>query len=72
VAQAEVIGIGEPPYDDGDDRPLLVPLVDKGVVVGRESLDDARARHLEARAELPLVASQLSRGEPAVPTEHVG
>ena len=25
VAEAEVVGIGEPPTDDGDDRPLLVP-----------------------------------------------
>ena len=42
VAEAEVIGIGEPPVDDGDDRPLLVRLVRAGEVVGRESLDDAR------------------------------
>ena len=53
VAEAEVVGIGEPPVDDGDDRSLLVPLVRDGEVVGRESLDAARARHLAARAELP-------------------
>jgi nicotinate phosphoribosyltransferase len=72
VAEAEVIGIGVPPENDGDDRPLLVPLVEGGRVVGRESLETARDRHERARAELPLVASQLSRGEPAVPTEHEG
>src|SRR3954447_21180438 len=71
VAEAEVIGIGEPPVDDGDDRPLLVPLVRGGYVVGRESLDDARARHLTARAELPPAAQQMSRGEAVIPTIHV-
>ena len=64
VAEAEVIGIGSPPRDDGDDRALLVPLVRDGEVVGREPLDDARERHLRSRAELPLVARQLSQGEP--------
>jgi nicotinate phosphoribosyltransferase len=71
VAEAEVIGIGEPPTDDGDDRSLLVPLVRDGQVLGRESLDDARARHLAARAELPQAAQQMSRGEPVIPTLHV-
>ena len=72
VAEAEVIGIGVPPEDDGDDRELLVPLVRDGRVVGREPLDAARDRHTASRAELPLVARQLSRGEPALPTQHVG
>jgi nicotinate phosphoribosyltransferase len=71
VAEAEVIGIGEAPVDDGDDRPLLVPLVRDGEVVGRESLDDARARHLSSRAELPRAAQQMSRGEPVIPTIHL-
>lgn len=72
VAEAEVIGIGEPPADDGDDRSLLVPLVRAGEVVGRESLEDARARHLSSRGELPLAAQQMSRGEPVIPTIHLG
>ena len=72
IAEAEVIGIGQPAENDGDDRSLLVPLVPDGEVVGRESLDDARARHLRARAELPLVARQLSQGEPAIETVHEG
>jgi nicotinate phosphoribosyltransferase len=71
VAEAEVIGIGELPEDDGDDRALLVPLVRDGEVVGREGLDDARARHLAARAELPRAAQQMSRGEPVIPTLHL-
>ncbi len=71
VAEAEVVGIGEPPENDGDDRPLLVPLVRAGEVVGREDLDTIRARHLASRDELPMRARQLSRGEPVIPTEHV-
>jgi nicotinate phosphoribosyltransferase len=71
VAEAEVVGIGAPPVNDGDDRPLLVPLVRDGRVVGRESLDEARARHLASRSELPLAARQMSRGEPVIPTGHL-
>jgi nicotinate phosphoribosyltransferase len=72
VAEAEVVGIGERPVDDGDDRELLVPLVRDGEVVGREDLEVARERHLRAREELPLPARMLSRGEPVIPTVHVG
>lgn len=68
VAQAEVVGIGTPPQDDGDDRPLLVPLVLDGEIVGRESLDTARERHETSRSELPTKARRLSRGEPVIPT----
>jgi nicotinate phosphoribosyltransferase len=68
VAEAEVIGIGEKPENDGNDRDLMVPLVRAGEVVGREPLQAARERHLRARAELPLVAHQMSKGEPAIPT----
>ena len=72
TAQAEVVGIGEPPVDDGDDRPLLVPLVRDGEVVGRTTLDEARARHEASRAELPRAVRMMSAGEPVIPTEHVG
>lgn len=71
VAEAEVIGIGDPPQNDGDDRALLVPLVERGAVVGREDLDRMRERHLSSRSELPMRARQLSRGEPVIPTEFV-
>ncbi|HTW17785.1 MAG TPA: nicotinate phosphoribosyltransferase [Nocardioides sp.] len=71
VAEAEVVGIGAPPTDDGDDRALLVPLVRDGEVVGRELLDTARERHFLARAELPVAAQSMSRGEPVIPTVHV-
>lgn len=72
VAEAEEIGIGEAPVDDGDDRSLVVDLVRDGEVVGREDLQTIRERHRAARDELPMTARQLSRGEPAIPTRHVG
>jgi nicotinate phosphoribosyltransferase len=68
VAEAEVIGIGHAPLDDGNDRELLLPAVQSGKRVLDETLEDARARHLRSRAELPATGRQLSRGEPAIPT----
>jgi nicotinate phosphoribosyltransferase len=68
VAEAEVIGIGTPAVNDGDDRELLVPLVRDGEVVGREPLEAARERHAASRSELPPAAAQMSRGEPVIPT----
>lgn len=68
VAQAEVIGVGAPPESDHNDRPLLVPLVRRGEMVGRESLSDARERHQRSFAELPLAAHKMSRGESTLPT----
>lgn len=67
-AEAEVIGSGPVPAELAD-RQLLVPLVRGGEILGREPLDAARARHIRARAGLPLSATQLSRGEPVIPTE---
>ncbi len=68
IAEADIIGIGAMPEDDGDDRPLLVPLIAGGRIVGRESLSDARERHRASIAELPIAAHKMSRGEPAIPT----
>jgi nicotinate phosphoribosyltransferase len=72
VAEAEVIGIGIPAANDGDDRELLVQLVREGEVVGREPLAAARERHAATRAELPPSAQQMSRGEPVIPTVFEG
>jgi nicotinate phosphoribosyltransferase len=73
VAEAEVIGVGETPVDDGDDRDLLVPLVRAGERVdpGHHTLEAARRRHFASRAELPAAALRLQRGEPVIPTEYV-
>ncbi|MET0711338.1 MAG: nicotinate phosphoribosyltransferase [Jiangellaceae bacterium] len=68
VAEAEVIGLGMTAPRSAADRPLLIPLIRAGEVVGREPLSAARARHDAARAELPVTALQMSRGEPAIPT----
>ncbi len=73
IAEVEVIGIGHPPVDDGDDRELLVPLMTDGVVADPTAIDveAARARHTASRAELPATARRLQRGEPAIPTTYL-
>lgn len=68
LAQAEVVGVDVAPADDGDDRALLVPLVRGGEVVGQASLEEARARHRASLAELPRAITQMSAGEPVIPT----
>jgi nicotinate phosphoribosyltransferase len=68
VAEAEVVGIGTAPADDGDDRPLLVQLVQAGERVREDSLSEARARHTASLQELPPSACQLSRGDPVIAT----
>ncbi|RZE81131.1 nicotinate phosphoribosyltransferase [Streptomyces albidoflavus] len=70
VAEAEVGGTGPVPPELADAQ-LLVELVRDGEVVGREPMDVARERHAAARAALPLSATQLSKGEPVIPTEYV-
>ncbi|WP_129308909.1 nicotinate phosphoribosyltransferase [Streptomyces sp. L2] len=70
VAEAEVVGTGSVPAELAD-RQLLVELVKGGQVVAREPLDVVRDRHIAARGNLPLSATQLSRGEPVLPTEYV-
>ncbi|MDX3571332.1 MULTISPECIES: nicotinate phosphoribosyltransferase [Streptomyces] len=70
VAEAEVVGTGQVPAELADHQ-LLVELVKSGEVVAREPLDVVRDRHTAARAGLPLSATQLSRGEPVIPTEYI-
>ena len=72
VAEAEVIGIGEIPDTDGNDRSLLVALMRDGEILARPALDAARAHYEQSLAELPPRALQLSRGEPAIPTIYEG
>ena len=67
-AESEVIGLGAPPVNDGNDRDLLVPVYDKGELVYHATLDDARRRHIESREELPLAALRISNGDPALET----
>jgi len=72
TAEVEIIGIGAPPTGDSNDRPLLVQLVKAGEIVGDESLETMRQRHLRSRAELPLEALKMSRGEPVIETLFAG
>jgi nicotinate phosphoribosyltransferase len=67
TAVTEVVTL-TPPEPSATDRPLLVPLVRGGEIVGAEPLEAARERHQRSLAELPLYARQLSRGYPAIPT----
>lgn len=69
IAAAEVIGTGPVPPELADTQ-LQIELVRGGEVVAREGLDAVRARHIEALAGLPMSATQLSRGEPVLPTEY--
>jgi nicotinate phosphoribosyltransferase len=71
VAQAEIVGIDERPQDDGDDRELMVRLVERGEVVVPTDAATAREHHAMARAELPRRALRLSHGEPALPTTYL-
>ncbi|RKN07927.1 nicotinate phosphoribosyltransferase [Streptomyces radicis] len=69
VADAEVVGTGPVP-DELADRLLQVELMRGGKAVAREPLEAARDRHVAAREALPLSASQLSKGEPVLPTRY--
>ena len=71
IATTEVVGTGAAPAPSEDERDLLVALVRDGEVVGREPLAVARERHARARAELPVAAQGLSRGEAVLPTLRV-
>nr|WP_264318475.1 nicotinate phosphoribosyltransferase [Gephyromycinifex aptenodytis] len=68
IATAEVIGIGERPHGDANDRQLLVELVRDGEVIGEHNVELARERHRASLAELPGKARRLSKGEPVIPT----
>jgi nicotinate phosphoribosyltransferase len=71
VAELGLIGIGAPASGDHNDRDLLVPLVRGGEIVAVEDLGAARGRHLQSRAELPLEAFKMSRGEPVIETAYL-
>ena len=69
VATAEVVGIGAPPPDVAErGRDLIRTFVENGEPVDQPSLDDGRALHRRSLAEMPLSVTQLSRGEPVIPT----
>jgi nicotinate phosphoribosyltransferase len=67
TAVAERVSV-EPPDPSPGGRVLLQPLVRRGEIVGRRTLEQARQHHRDSLAELPVHALQLSRGYPAIPT----
>lgn len=71
VAQEEMIGIGQAPVDDGDDRDLLVQLVRDGEVIVPTDAHTARKHHAVSRAELPTRALRMSDGDSALPTSYL-
>lgn len=74
IATAEVVGIGEPPVADGNDRRLIQQFITDGVLAsgwtGPEGVERATARHTASMAEMPGAARRLQRGEPVIPTEY--
>ena len=72
TADAEIVGIGKLPSGDSNDRPLLIQLVASGKIIGEETLETSRERHSRSRAELPLEALKMSRGEPVIDTIYPG
>ena len=69
-AEAEVVGIGARPDDDGNDRTLMVDLVRGGERIDTGDLAAARARHAASRAELPRQATKWQRGGACIPTRY--
>lgn len=73
---AEELVVADAPPDwepEADDqRPLLIPLVQDGIVqpglTGEEGVRRAVGRHEASRAELGGFARRLSSGDPAIPT----
>jgi len=49
-------------------RPLITPLIVDGEVVERQNLAEGRRLHQDSLAQLPLSATQLSRGDAVIPT----
>lgn len=72
IAEAELLGIGTPVTDDGDDRNLLEHFVVDGELAdgwtGHAAVDRAAQRHLDSVAELPPHAKKLQPGQPVIPT----
>jgi nicotinate phosphoribosyltransferase len=65
VATEEVIAM-RPREDLG--RPLTTPLVVDGEIADRSTLAEARELHQRSLRQLPLSATQLSRGDAVIPT----
>jgi nicotinate phosphoribosyltransferase len=65
VATEEVVSTRP---DESLGRPLLTPLLLDGEIVERQNLAEGRRLHQDSLAQLPLSATQLSRGDAVIPT----
>jgi len=65
VATEEVVAVRP---DDSLGRPLITPLLLDGEIVERQNLVEGRRLHQDSLAQLPLSATQLSRGDAVIPT----
>lgn len=74
-ATAELVGVGERPVSDANDRELLHQFVDAGRVLegwtGAAGVVRAAQRHHDSVQEMPGVARRLQKGEAVVPTEFI-
>jgi len=70
VAITEHVWVGDQPAFADDERPLLVPVIREGEVVGDSDLEAAREHCCRSLAELPPEAMKLSAGDPALATRY--
>lgn len=74
-ATDELIGIGEIPPTDANDRALLTQFVSAGEIdfsyAGAEGVRRAVARHNDSIQEMPGSSRRLQRGEPVIPTHFI-
>lgn len=72
LATGELVGVGEAPVGDADDRPLYVDFVTNGDInerwTGATGVVAARQHRAAAVAELPATALRLREGDPALST----
>ena len=71
VVEEVVHPFAESPDADGQARPLTVPLVREGELLGPADLAAARALTAAGLGSLPWEGLALSRGEPVIPTRQV-
>lgn len=74
-ATEELIGVGELPAADSNDRVLLEHFVIDGELqegwIGAEGVSRATARHKASITEMPGASRRLQRGEPVIPTVYI-
>jgi nicotinate phosphoribosyltransferase len=70
TAVAEVLRPWGDPPPRGEGRDLQAPVISDGEVAASPTLEQIRAHHAMAIAELPASALALDPGEPAIPTRH--